>query len=146
MVPCPCHKGVFRVASSRGLAGVKGSTFLSVARAFGDIGLKEPDPLVISTPDVEVRRILPGDTGMILGCDGIWDVLSNQEAVDIALEHTGRPKEAAVRCRRAPHLLDTPLSITPLSTTPLSTPPLATTPLATTALSHLQPHPMTTSL
>eukprot|EP00041_Stephanoeca_diplocostata_P028138 m.787719 g.787719 ORF g.787719 m.787719 type:complete len:94 (+) comp23309_c0_seq50:1959-2240(+) len=44
--------GVFRVASSRGLAGVKGSTFLSVARAFGDIGLKEPDPLVISTPDV----------------------------------------------------------------------------------------------
>lgn len=87
--------GVARVASAAAMNGSHGSIFLSVARSFGDIGLKEPDPLVIAEPDIEVRHILPGDTAIVLGCDGIWDVLSNQDAVDLVLEHAGKPQEAA---------------------------------------------------
>ena len=41
---------------------------------------------------------------MILGCDGIWDVLSNQDAVDIQLEHPGSPKEAATAIVRAAYV------------------------------------------
>ena len=37
---------------------------------------------VVSEPDIETRHVLPGDTALILGCDGIWDVLSNQVSCD----------------------------------------------------------------
>jgi len=30
-----------------------------------------------------------------MACDGVWDVMSNQEAVDIAMLHFGKPQEAA---------------------------------------------------
>ena len=49
------HGGVFRIASARAMAGAKDTIFLSVARAFGDISLKEPDPCVTSEPEIEVR-------------------------------------------------------------------------------------------
>lgn len=51
---------------------------------------------VVSTPDIEIRHLLPGDQLLILGCDGIWDVLTNQDAVDIALEYPGNPKQASI--------------------------------------------------
>ena len=85
--------GTFRVGRR---AATGSQTWLAVARAFGDIGLKEPDQCVIPTPDVETRHILPGDTFLLLACDGIFDVLSNQQAIDIAGEHLpGNPREAA---------------------------------------------------
>lgn len=41
---------VARVATAAGVAGARGAIFLSVARAFGDLGLKEPDPVVRHRP------------------------------------------------------------------------------------------------
>ena len=56
---------------------------LSVSRSFGDLDAK---PHVSHIPDIYDYEIVPGkDKFIIMGCDGVWDVLSNQEAVDFVL-------------------------------------------------------------
>ncbi len=56
---------------------------LSVSRSFGDLDAK---PHVSHLPDVYDYEITPGkDKFIIMGCDGVWDVLSNQDAVDFVL-------------------------------------------------------------
>ncbi|KAL4433774.1 hypothetical protein ABPG75_000215 [Micractinium tetrahymenae] len=37
---------------------------------------------VVATPDIEQFTLEEGDEFLVLACDGIWDVLTNQEAVD----------------------------------------------------------------
>lgn len=59
---------------------------LAVARSFGDISLKTPRPLLLSIPEVTVVDLGKSDTLVLLGCDGIWDVLSNKTAVETAIE------------------------------------------------------------
>ncbi|CAI9787152.1 unnamed protein product [Fraxinus pennsylvanica] len=54
---------------------------LAMARAFGDFCLKEFG--LISVPDISCRRITVKDEFIVLATDGIWDVLSNEEVVDI---------------------------------------------------------------
>lgn len=56
---------------------------LSVSRSFGDLDAK---PHVSHLPDIYDYEITKGkDKFIIMGCDGVWDVLSNQEAVDFVL-------------------------------------------------------------
>jgi serine/threonine protein phosphatase PrpC len=60
---------------------------LSVSRAFGDLDAK---PHVSHEPDIydyvlDVHKNNIIDRFIILACDGVWDVLSNQEAVDFIL-------------------------------------------------------------
>ncbi|ESQ36188.1 hypothetical protein EUTSA_v10008595mg [Eutrema salsugineum] len=54
---------------------------LAVSRGIGDAHLKQ---WVISEPETKVRRINPHHEFLILASDGLWDKVSNQEAVDIA--------------------------------------------------------------
>ncbi|KAK6156466.1 hypothetical protein DH2020_010714 [Rehmannia glutinosa] len=54
---------------------------LAMARAFGDFCLKEFG--LISVPEVSYKRITDRDEFIVLATDGIWDVLSNKEVVDI---------------------------------------------------------------
>ncbi|XP_064965735.1 probable protein phosphatase 2C 66 [Musa acuminata AAA Group] len=54
---------------------------LAMARAFGDFCLK--DYGLISVPDISYRHLTDKDEFIILATDGVWDVLSNKEAVDI---------------------------------------------------------------
>ncbi|KAL0403375.1 UNVERIFIED_CONTAM: putative protein phosphatase 2C 33 [Sesamum radiatum] len=54
---------------------------LAMARAFGDFCLKEFG--LISVPEISYRRITDKDKFVVLATDGIWDVLSNEEVVDI---------------------------------------------------------------
>lgn len=54
---------------------------LSVSRAFGDIDSK---PYVSHSPDV-YKYTLSNDKFMILACDGLWDVFSNQQAVNFVV-------------------------------------------------------------
>ncbi|KAJ9546112.1 hypothetical protein OSB04_025819 [Centaurea solstitialis] len=54
---------------------------LAMARAFGDFCLK--DYGLISVPDVFYRRLTENDQFIVLATDGIWDVLTNKEVVDI---------------------------------------------------------------
>lgn len=55
---------------------------LSLSRAFGDI---ECTPYVTHLPQIYCRKLSKGDKFLILACDGLWDVLSNQDAVDFIL-------------------------------------------------------------
>ncbi|OAY59143.1 probable protein phosphatase 2C 6 [Manihot esculenta] len=65
---------------------------LAMARAFGDFCLK--DFGLISVPDIYYRHLTKRDEFIILATDGVWDVLSNKEAVDIVASAPGRATAA----------------------------------------------------
>uniref|UniRef100_A0A0C9RH25 protein-serine/threonine phosphatase n=1 Tax=Wollemia nobilis TaxID=56998 RepID=A0A0C9RH25_9CONI len=54
---------------------------LAMARAFGDFCLKEYG--VIAIPEVSSRLLTERDKFVVLASDGVWDVLSNEEVVQI---------------------------------------------------------------
>ncbi|CEG37025.1 phosphomevalonate kinase [Plasmopara halstedii] len=90
--------GIPRVYSAAG-AGLaidrESSTYLAVSRAFGDRSLKIPTALVSCEPEIKRVEVHPDDLFLILACDGVWDVLSAQDAVDITLPHFYDAKAAA---------------------------------------------------
>ena len=72
---------------------------LSVSRSFGDLDAK---PHVWHLPDIYDYEIIPGkDKFIIMGCDGVWDVLSNQEAVDFVLFTMDRLQITPGLCTRS---------------------------------------------
>ncbi|KAF9670403.1 hypothetical protein SADUNF_Sadunf13G0064600 [Salix dunnii] len=77
---------------------------LAMARAFGDFCLK--DFGLISVPDISYRQLTEKDEFIVLATDGIWDVLSNKEVVDIVASVSSRSSaakalvESAVRAWR----------------------------------------------
>lgn len=57
---------------------------LSVSRAFGDLDAK---PFVTHLPDVFKYKLDKTDKFYVLACDGLWDVLSNQEVINYILDN-----------------------------------------------------------
>lgn len=55
---------------------------LSVSRAFGDV---DASPYVTHIPDVFRYELDKTDKFIVLACDGLWDVLSNQDVVNYVL-------------------------------------------------------------
>ena len=55
---------------------------LSLSRAFGDTYAK---PYVSHMPHIYNYKIHPKDKFLIIACDGLWDVVSNQEANDFIM-------------------------------------------------------------
>jgi len=61
---------------------------LALSRAMGDFIFKRnskkspQEQIVIAYPDVIVKDVVPETEFIVLACDGIWDVLTNQEVVD----------------------------------------------------------------
>ena len=55
---------------------------LAVSRAFGDGFLGDS---INSTPYFVMRQLTPKDDFLIIACDGVWDVMSDQQACDIVL-------------------------------------------------------------
>jgi serine/threonine protein phosphatase PrpC len=56
---------------------------LSVSRAFGDL---DNAPYISCKPDIFRYKISRNDKFFILACDGLWDVIDNQEAVNFILD------------------------------------------------------------
>ncbi|CAN8308554.1 unnamed protein product [Cochlearia groenlandica] len=67
---------------------------LAMARAFGDFCLKEYG--VISIPEFTHRVLTDKDQFVVLASDGVWDVLSNEEVVDIVASSTSRASAARI--------------------------------------------------
>ncbi|KAK6119013.1 hypothetical protein DH2020_047238 [Rehmannia glutinosa] len=65
---------------------------LAMSRAFGDYCVK--DFGLISVPEVTQRHITSQDQFVVLATDGVWDVISNQEAVRIVSSTPDRAKSA----------------------------------------------------
>lgn len=65
---------------------------LAVSRAFGDRPLKR---YVVAKPDTRSQQLSPIDEFLILASDGLWDVVSNDEAVGIARDIPNPQKAAA---------------------------------------------------
>lgn len=57
---------------------------LSVSRAFGD---KESKQYISHRPEIYKYTITEKDRFMIMGCDGLWDEVAPQEAVNFILEN-----------------------------------------------------------
>ncbi|PVZ99152.1 hypothetical protein BB558_004856 [Smittium angustum] len=53
---------------------------LAVTRALGDSSMKK---VVVGNPYISCTPLLPTDDFLILGCDGLWDVISDQDAADL---------------------------------------------------------------
>ena len=70
--------------------GVRVMGLLAVSRAIGDHSLR---PYVIPEPEVTVLRRNAADEMLIIATDGLWDVMSNQEACTLA-------KKCLIRARQ----------------------------------------------
>jgi len=55
---------------------------LSVSRAFGDINA---EPYVTNIPEIFKYKLTDADTFIVIACDGLWDVLTNQEVVNFVI-------------------------------------------------------------
>merc|ERR1711879_460570 len=84
---------------------------LAVSRAFGDLLLKEPEKydcigvapggLITAIPEIQAMDLNPNeDRFLVLACDGVWDVLSSEEAVSVCAEQESVQKGAESLLRR----------------------------------------------
>eukprot|EP00658_Telonema_sp_P-2_P065420 TRINITY_DN54661_c0_g1_i1.p1 TRINITY_DN54661_c0_g1~~TRINITY_DN54661_c0_g1_i1.p1 ORF type:complete len:335 (+),score=54.48 TRINITY_DN54661_c0_g1_i1:218-1222(+) len=62
---------------------------LATSRAIGDSSFKRPLSLLLATPELTAVRVKEDDWFLILACDGVWDVLSDQCACDTVREALG---------------------------------------------------------
>ena len=71
--------------------------YLSCSRSLGDPELKinAGKPILSSLPEVSQHLLQPDDLFVVVACDGVWDVLTDQQAVDIVLRNWGDPAAAA---------------------------------------------------
>ncbi|KNC32347.1 hypothetical protein FF38_11119, partial [Lucilia cuprina] len=69
---------------------------LALSRALGDFVFKRnenkkpEEQIVTAYPDVETRKINEDWEFLVLACDGIWDVMSNQEVIDFCRSRIGQ--------------------------------------------------------
>src|SRR5262249_28054976 len=48
--------------------------------------------VLIPTPDITITPMAPNDQFILIGSDGLWDVLTNQNCVDFILKYVRRKK------------------------------------------------------
>jgi serine/threonine protein phosphatase PrpC len=77
---------------------VKGN--LNLSRSLGDLEYKQnkqlppEDQMITANPDLVVEEITRDSDFIIIGCDGVWDCKTNQEAVDFVNDRLKRNPKA----------------------------------------------------
>jgi len=71
---------------------------LAVTRSLGDSAMKE---FVVGTPYTTTVELKDSDEFLILACDGLWDVLKDQEAVDLVRKETSAQKASEILVKHA---------------------------------------------
>lgn len=78
---------------------------LAVTRAFGDRRYKR---FLTATPEVTCHRLTDQDHFLILASDGLWDVLTSQDAVDqVLVGHSSKQSSKELCMGGAKHLTNT---------------------------------------
>jgi protein phosphatase 1G len=105
------------LADIGGVCRVNGN--LNLSRAIGDLKYKgntellRHEQIITAHPDVMVESIGPNDEFLLLACDGVWDVMSNQQAVDFV---RSRLEPNAVLSKVASELVDACMAADPKQT------------------------------
>ncbi|CAI5445497.1 unnamed protein product [Caenorhabditis angaria] len=77
---------------------------LALSRALGDFLFKTneeksaEEQMVTAFPDIISDRLTPDHEFIVLACDGIWDVMSNQEVVDFVRQQFAEKKDPQSIC------------------------------------------------
>lgn len=79
---------------------------LAVSRALGDFQYKDSPNLpaeqqkITCAPDISPIERTPQDEFLVLACDGIWDVMTNQQVVNFVASHLKAGTAPEVICER----------------------------------------------
>ena len=79
----------------RGIARLDGN--LAVARSFGDLAFAPRLSVEPFTTEVALQE---SDRALILACDGLWDVVSDQEAIDFVIHVCSRGGSAVLAAEK----------------------------------------------
>lgn len=77
---------------------------LALSRALGDFVFKRnekktpQEQIVTAYPDIQTRKVTEDLEFVLIACDGIWDVMSNEEVVDFVRTRIASKMEPAVIC------------------------------------------------
>jgi serine/threonine protein phosphatase PrpC len=75
---------------------------LAVSRAMGDISYKRHGKeLVIADPEITTTSLKDDDEFVVVACDGIWDVMSNDEAMEFVRGMLKKPNMTAQKVAEA---------------------------------------------
>lgn len=74
---------------------------LAVSRSFGDFDSK----YITCIPDLYKYKINKNDKFFIVACDGLWDVMSNQDAVNLILHFYNANKKINIAKKLAEHAI-----------------------------------------
>ncbi|KAL3136546.1 hypothetical protein ABBQ38_005793 [Trebouxia sp. C0009 RCD-2024] len=87
--------------------GVRVMGVLAVSRAIGDHCLR---PFVIAQPEITILARKPDDELLLLASDGLWDVLTNQEACSLAKRCLRRARQRGATRQSAARIAATVLT------------------------------------
>ena len=88
---------------------------LSLSRALGDFGFKlagipDEQQMVTANPEIRETQLQQDDEFVIQACDGIWDCMTNEQAVAFVRNELSEHGDVALSCER---LMDKCLAATP---------------------------------
>ncbi|KAF8822111.1 protein phosphatase 2C domain-containing protein [Cardiosporidium cionae] len=78
----------------QGSSALQPPVLLAVSRAFGDRELKLAR-ILSNIPEITVIHLTEADRFIVMACDGVWDVLSDQEVADLVYANLTDAEEAA---------------------------------------------------
>mmetsp|Transcript_1046 Transcript_1046/g.1359 ORF Transcript_1046/g.1359 Transcript_1046/m.1359 type:complete len:462 (-) Transcript_1046:297-1682(-) len=77
---------------------------LNLSRSIGDLKYKQnkalppKDQIITAEPDITRTELHPNDEFLLIGCDGIWDCKTNEEAVEFVKERLGQGMQISKIC------------------------------------------------